>query len=126
MSSPIVPAIGRLVLLTVIAASGLPVEIPAIITNVHSDTCVSVVGLSAIGVEGLHAGGTVPMTSVSYDEDASKRHTWRWMAYQKGQAAKVDTISADLMKRVEAIEAAIKSAIDADAAARAAAANDQA
>lgn len=77
----IMPTVGRIVLVTVTGRNG-PEVVPADVTHVHSQQCISVVAKSAFMLEGFHAGGTRPMTSIEYDEDPTKVGTWRWMQIQ--------------------------------------------
>ncbi len=105
------PTVGRIVHVTVTGQSG-PVIVPAIVTHVHSLVCISVVALSAFTLEGFHAGGTRPMTSIEYDEDPTKVGSWRWMEYQKGQAQKTDQIGSTILPRVEALEKAMAAKAD--------------
>ena len=90
MSTVITPTVGRVVWITARSLVGL-VCLPALITHVHSDDCISAVAFSGLSnVEGLLPGGTLPLPSITYDESGEKVHGWRWMPYQKGQAAKTE------------------------------------
>lgn len=84
------PSIGRVVLFRAADASltgkGDPLaEVPALITEVHSDTCVSLM-VQKFG----HGTTPVGVTSVQMAEEGEQAAyplSWRWMPYQKEQAA---------------------------------------
>lgn len=76
MTNPITPSIGRVVLFR------LPYQeqdVPAIVTKVHSDTCVNLMVM-------YDGGQPAPVMSVSYSEDAQPA-TWHWMPYQLAVAS---------------------------------------
>lgn len=76
------PTVGRIVLFQTEDTNGKQVTLPAIVTHVHSDDCISLVAFSAFSnIAGLLAGGTRPVTSVLYDE-RQQLNTWRWMPVQ--------------------------------------------
>lgn len=86
------PTRGRIVLFFTQDSNGKGVTLPAIITHVHSDDCVSLVAFSAFSdIESLLPGGTRPVTSVLYDE-RQLLNTWRWGEFQMGQASRADDI----------------------------------
>lgn len=101
--NPITPSKGRVVLVEMATASDRAETLPAIVTHVHSPTCVSVVALSAFG-DAVFPGGTRPMTSLIYDPSGEGVNTWRWMDYQLGQAQKTQATEDALVKRVQQLE----------------------
>lgn len=95
-----VPTVGRIVL--------VPIEhyryhereieiIPAIVTHVHNDTCVSVVGFSAFG----NIAVTV-LNSLIYSQNEHRLGSWHWMPFQlqnvQPQAVGQQVVNADLHK----------------------------
>lgn len=81
-----------------------------IVTDVHSDHCVSGIVLSAYSVESLHAGGTLPLTSLTYSESDANHHTWRWMPVQSaggGFAARLDNLE-DRIRHLDDMEDGIR------------------
>jgi hypothetical protein len=84
--SPIIPSIGRIVLVRgADTQSGHPQrEYPALVTSVWGPNCVTV------HVFNEQPGGRI-LTSVLYEDDLSATEwprAWRWMDYQVAQAAK--------------------------------------
>jgi hypothetical protein len=66
----------------------------ALVTYVHSDTCINVAGFTA---NGSHFSST----SVYLDQGDTPRPEWailyaEWMPYQKGQAAKTEALESAL------------------------------
>lgn len=101
MSTP-VPTVGRNVWITARTLAGVMITLPALISHVHSDECISAVAVSGLSdVEGLLAGGTLPLSSISYDDSGEKLHSWRWMPFQKGQAAKTDQTVEQVHKSLQ-------------------------
>lgn len=98
--SPVAPTPGRIVLVTVADSTRRKITVPAIITHVHSALCISVVLFSAFADAGTGEDGSKPMQEIEYDAEGDEASTWRWMDYQKGQAAKTDSY-ADIAKTLE-------------------------
>lgn len=92
----IVPTVGRVVLYTPAdeasaARKGSPY--PAIVTHVFSDTCVNLHVLGD-GSFGTPTEGPL-VTSACYCDEGTPG-TWKWMDYQKGQAAKTEVLEKQL------------------------------
>ncbi len=84
----ITPTVGRIVnYVNTRGPDGIPTIRPAIVVDVHSDTCITVFVLRAPG-DGAPSG--IETSRVHSDE--SLLHTWHWMPYQKGQAAKTEQL----------------------------------
>ena len=80
MSTAPIPSVGRIVLVPHERLRGTEVVsevVPAIVTHVHSDVCVSVVVLSAFTESPAFA-----KTSLLYNQDDKRPGTWHWMPYQ--------------------------------------------
>lgn len=94
--SPIVPTAGRIVLVTLRNQYDHIETRPAIIVHVfeRNDGQTPLVNLQVFldgsnDLKDRAEGDLLWMTSAHYDP-TGKPHTWRWMDYQKGQAAKND------------------------------------
>ena len=87
MSNPVKPTLGRIVLLTL--ATG--VVAPAIVTGLytHDENTIDATAFPA-GAAPVH------YTKVAHDDNPYALATWRWMDYQKGQAAKADALQVQL------------------------------
>lgn len=99
------PTVGRTVLARVRDTNGKIKDLPMIVTDVHSDTCVSGVVLSAYSCEGLHAGGTLPLTSLCYSEELNV-HSWHWMDVQHqggGLASRIEFLEDDFAALGESV-----------------------
>lgn len=93
----IVPTVGRMVYFkTRGSADGVypPTDFAAIITAVHSDTCVS---LATFGLTGMRFELNA--------EQGQEPGEWDWMPYQKGQAKKTEELEAKLNPQGTAVSA---------------------
>ena len=70
------PLIGLIVVAELADSDGKPFAFPAIVTDVHSDHCVSVVAFDAFVDGGFTAAGTRIATSLTYNEQGGIG-TWR-------------------------------------------------
>lgn len=89
------PSIGRVVLVSCVG-SGQTQPYPALIAYVHSDRCINIGGFDFNGVP-------LNFTSVLLlqDDDAipASGVYAQWMDYQKGQAAKTESLEQELKSR---------------------------
>ena len=100
--NPIIPTVGRVVYFTPSMSVAIPVSTDgggvcaALITAVHNKNCVNLAVFDANGNH--HAFCSVNHVSVvpTTVHGASDHHTWDWMPYQKGQAAKTEQVEAKL------------------------------
>lgn len=100
--NPIIPTVGRVVYFTPSMSVAIPVSTDgggvcaALITAVHNKNCVNLAVFDANGNH--HAFCSVNHVSVvpTTVHGASDYHTWDWMPYQKGQAAKTEQLEAKL------------------------------
>lgn len=81
----IVPTVGRIVYFVAYkepTPEGRAIIRPAIIVEVHSDECVSLE---------IFGDPSCPYrSSVMHSDGGTNLHTWHWMPFQKGQAAKTE------------------------------------
>lgn len=84
--SPIVPSIGRVVLVRLFGNEGVNDEAPAIVNGIDEDAqtidvCIMPAGMSPWPVTGLayHQSDDVPTEGELFDEHPG---VWRWMPYQ--------------------------------------------
>jgi len=90
------PTVGRVVLVRVLSEYNKEIDVPAIIAEVHSPVCVSVVALSAFEVVwgGTKFRGAQPLTSLTINDNADdvvpRVNSWRWMPFQVAQANKIE------------------------------------
>ena len=93
------PTVGRVVLVrsndSAITGAEPNREVPGLVTRVWSDTCINV----SVQRDGVGAG-SYNVTSVTHEDDEANwpncSVSWRWMPYQKDQAAKTATSPSDL------------------------------
>ncbi len=97
-NNTIMPTVGREVLVTLRNRDGNLITLPMKVTHVHSQQCISGVAFSGLQDDGFHAGGTLPLASIEYDEADTER-TWAWMEVQKA--------GGGFDARISAIEKAI-------------------
>lgn len=72
----LLPFVGLIVLAELADSDGKPFTFPAIVSDVHSDHCVSVVAFDAFVDGGFQASGTRTSTSLLYNEKGGTS-TWR-------------------------------------------------
>lgn len=91
------PTIGRVVLVFArVSSLDKRQPEPALVTYVHSDTCISVGGFNAEG----HAFGLTSVYLVQDESPPLPEGSLRaeWMPFQKGQAAKYEKLAAETGK----------------------------
>lgn len=83
------PTIGRVVLIRNRSGKIGSQDEPALVTYVHSDSCINIGGFDANGTP--FAATSVPLHQ-GEDADAPAWMHAAWMPYQKGQAAKTEAL----------------------------------
>ncbi len=101
----LLPFVGLIVLAELADSDGKPFTFPAIVTDVHSDDCVSVVAYDAFVDGGFNAAGTRPATSLLYNERGGTS-TWRHTE-QTARLAAVEQAVAILGKQVANVAEAL-------------------
>ncbi len=112
------PTQGRIVLCSFRDKRGKLITRPAIVVHVFEDTgTMPLINLQAF-VDGSNdsvtkeGDGTFWVTSAHYS-GKPKDHTWRWMPFQLGQAAKTESVTDDANKRIRILETGFKNVLDA-------------
>lgn len=87
------PTIGRVVWYYKPGMSHVEQALPAIVSFVHSDTCINVGGFDAMGKPFSDTSVVLLQDEGSYGNPSGG--AWAcWMPYQKGQAAKTEALKA--------------------------------